>query len=279
MLDDPTGIRQRDGRRGEQGKRKVGRAGQAPWTLSVPTWSPLLQPSAPPHRALSSHGPAPQTRSTSCLALQVVPLCHPPPNPQPPPPAIKSQQAALIVLGPQPVGDDGGTVGKTCPYSTPREGWHGKTGGRKMGENRSELTQRSTRSGEVPGRHLLHVVKRMGWGGSGNECWGQVPRPEWPVQLSENHLTQVASPFYMQIRRKEEREENRERSEEGQKEGRDRYRQPKSITWACGRPAAILIISTVAAATKQYRLPHLHPGTLTIISPKILFMAEKTGTT
>ena len=120
----------------------------------------------------------------------------------------------------------------------------------------------------------------MGWDGAGNECWGQVQSSVYgPVQLSENHLTQVASPFYIQIRRKEEREENRERSEEGQKEGTDRYRQPKSITWACGRLAAILIISTVAAATKQYRLSHLHPGILTIISPKILLMAEKTGTT
>lgn len=131
MVDDLTGIRQRDVRGGEQGKRKVGRAGQTPWTLSVPTWSPLLQPSAPPHRALSSPGPAPQMLSTSCLALQVVPLCHPPP---PPTPCHQSQQAALAVLGPQPIGDDGGTMGKTCPYSIPSEGWHGKTEGEKDGE-------------------------------------------------------------------------------------------------------------------------------------------------
>ena len=44
---------------------------------------------------------------------------------------------------------------------------------------------------------------------AGDRCQGSV---YGTVQLSENHLTQVASPFYMQIRRKEEREENRERS-------------------------------------------------------------------
>lgn len=52
------------------------------------------------------------------------------------------------------------------------------------------------------------------WGGvalamsAGDRCQGSV---YGTVQLSEDHLTQVASPFYMQIRRKE-REENRERS-------------------------------------------------------------------
>ena len=134
MLDDPTGIKQRDGRRGEQEKRKVGRAGQAPRTLSVPTWSPLLQPSAPPQRALSSHGPAPQTQHIQPCPAGGPTLPSTPTNPQPPPPAIKSQHAALVVLGPQPLGDDGGIMGKTCPFSTPREGWHGKTGETDGGE-------------------------------------------------------------------------------------------------------------------------------------------------
>lgn len=156
MLDDLTGIRQRDVRGGEQGKRKVGRAGQTPWTLSVPTWSPLLQPSAPPHRALSSHGPAPR-----CSAHPALPCrwSHSAIHPHPRPPAINLSKQPSLCWAPSPQVMMVAPWERRAPILSQVRGGMGRQRGRKMGKNCSELTQQSTWSGEEPGRHLLHVVK------------------------------------------------------------------------------------------------------------------------
>lgn len=101
----------------------------------------------------------------------------------------------------------------------------------------------------------------------GTGCKGSV---YGTVQLSESHPTQAASPPTYKIRKKEERNGGREG-------GRTNTGDTSLSAGARRRPAARLIVSSVAAATKECRLPHPYPRRLiTIISPKVFFMAEKT---
>ena len=221
----------------------MGRAGQAPRPLPVPTGSPLR-----------TTPQSPLLPRPSCPDTQHIPP-RPAAGPALPPAPPQIQPAALAMLGPQPIGGDGGTMGKTCHYSVPA-GMGGQWGKRK-GETCSEHTQPSNQgSAEVPGgTWVVKCPGGEGWGGPGNACWGQDAKAVCTVQLSENHPTQAASPPTYKIRKKEERNGGREG-------GRTNTGDTSLSPGACRRPAASLIVSSVAAATKECRLPHPYPRRL-----------------
>lgn len=215
-----------------------------------PCRCPLAPLSGPPRRALSSQGPAARTLSTSLLALQLVPLCRQP--------HLKSQAAALAMLGPQPIGGDGGTMGKTCHCSVPAD--MGGQWGKRRGETCSEHTQPSNQgSAEVPGG--MWVVKcpgGEGWGGPGNACWGQDAKA---VCMARSSSVRAIPP--KQPPRLHTKSERRKKGTEGGREGGRTNTGDTSLSpGARRRPAARLIVSSVAAATKECRLPHPYPRRL-----------------